>query len=390
MHHRRRRHTVRVPSASNVRRIAAVFDTAAGMKWFRAPGRVNLMGDHTDYNEGFVLPFAIDRECVVAARPRADGVVRVRSLDVEQGADVVQVAADGSDAPSVVEPAWGRYVAGVVTALAERGRPAVGLEGVLASSVPRGSGLSSSAALEVGVALALTHVAGFGLRGTELALTCQRGEHLGTGVRSGVMDQLSSIAGLRGSALFIDCRSLATQPVRLPPDVGILVVHSGIPRTLAASAYAERRAGCEALAAELGVPALRDATLHQVRHSPLGRHVVTENGRVHETVRALADVDLRRVGRLFAASHASLRDDYAVSTPELDVLVAALVAAGAFGARLTGAGFGGSVVAVTRAHEIDAVAEAATTRYAAETGREPRPFACGAVDGAGVFSPTLN
>jgi galactokinase len=197
------------------------------------------------------------------------------------------------------------------------------------------------------------------------------------------MDQLVVLEGREGCALLIDCRSLATRPVRLPEELGLLVVHSGQERTLAASAYEDRRRACEALASKLGIPALRDATLAQVADEPLGRHVVTENARVLDAVLALECGDLEQLGRLMLASHESLRDDYRVSTPELDSLVEALVDAGALGARLTGAGFGGAVVAACDVSEATAVGDAATTRYRAETGLEPQAFTCRAVDGAG-------
>jgi galactokinase len=197
------------------------------------------------------------------------------------------------------------------------------------------------------------------------------------------MDQLASVAGRRGHALLIDCRSLAVEPVPLPDELAILAVHSGVSRRLAGSAYAERRAACEAVAARLGIPALRDATPEQVADDPRARHVVSENARVLEAAAALAAGDLDELGRLLAESHASLRDDYEVSTPELDALVAVLEDAGALGARLTGAGFGGCVVAAIRAGELDRVTAEACAAYRDATGLEPTPYPCRAVDGAG-------
>jgi galactokinase len=352
--------------------------------WFRAPGRVNLMGDHTDYNEGFVLPVAIDLECVIGVRARVDRRVVVRSLDVSADEAVVNVAADGTDEPAAVDPAWGRYVAGVVRSLAEAGRAAAGLDAVLFSTVPLGSGLSSSAALEVACALALGHVASFQLPPAELALACQHAEHIATGVPSGIMDQLVCLAGQPGAALLLDCRSLEHETVQLPSSLSVLAVHSGLPRTLGDSAYAERRAACEAAAARLGLRALRDATPEQVADDPFARHVVNENARVLETAAAIRTGDLDRVAALYAASHASLRDDFRVSTPELDMLVSILVGEGALGARLTGAGFGGCVVAVVRREDAPAISERATRRYRAETGREPQAFLCRAAAGAGI------
>jgi galactokinase len=368
------------------RRVPAITDRlggTTGLRWFRAPGRVNLIGDHTDYHDGFVLPLAVDRDCVIAARLRDDGRVRVRSVEL---AGEVDVAADGSDEPAAVEPAWGRYVAGVVRALAGAGRAPVALEAALSSTVPVGSGLSSSAALEVATALALTEAAGFALPAPELARACQRGEHLATGVPSGVMDQLVALLGRAGHALLIDCRTLSAEPIALPDALAVLVVDSGLPRTLADSAYAERRADGERVAARLGVPALRDAPLDVVRNEPRARHVVTENQRVLEFADALRAGDDARLGSLLLASHASLRDDYEVSTPQLDLAVDLLVEHGAIGARLTGAGFGGCVVGLVRGGDVAAVASRTVADYRAETGLDAEAFEVRAVDGAGPLT----
>src|SRR5215210_3085734 len=342
--------------------------------FWRAPGRVNLMGDHTDYNEGFVLPIAIQLECRVDAEP-SDSV----SLESVDEGGSVELAADGSVEPRGVKPDWGRYVAGVLAALAARGRRPAGLRGVITSTVPVGSGLSSSAALEVSLGSALCDVAGLSLEPLELALACQEAEHRATGVPSGVMDQLASVFGRNGHALLIDCRSLEVVPVRIPSAAALVVVHSGQPRTLEGSAYAERRAECERIAGELGLRSLRDATEDQVADLPLARHVVRENVRVEATARALENGEVAEVGRLFDESHASLRDDYRVSTPELDTLVGQLRAAGALGARLTGAGFGGAVVAVCQGDEADRIVDAVRGRY-------PQAWVVEAVDGAGRVS----
>jgi galactokinase len=347
---------------------------------------VNLMGDHTDYNDGFVLPMAIDREAVVRARATADGRVRIWSEDHEGEIDV---AADGSDDPRSVRPEWGRLVAGVVRAAAERGRAPVGIEAQISSSVPEGSGLSSSAAVEVACALALTDAAGVDLEHRELARLCQAAEQAATGVPSGIMDQLSSLCGVDGAALLIDCRSLEVEPVPLPPRLAVVAVHSGIARRLEDTAYAERRAACEDAARRLGVAALRDATFEQVRGDPIARHVVTENARVHETAEALRIGDVERAGRLFRESHASLRDDFRVSTDELDLLVAELERAGAYGARLTGAGFGGSVVAICAAERAKKVT-AATQPYQRRTGRTATAIRCRAVAGAQLPSSSAS
>jgi galactokinase len=280
-----------------------------------------------------------------------------------------------------VRPEWGRLIAGVVRATSERGREPVGIAGRISSSVPEESGLSSSAAVEVACALALADAAGLELERAEVARLCQAAEQAATGVPAGVMDQLTSLFGVDGAALLVDCRSLEVEPVPLPAGLAVVAVVSGIARRLEDTPYAERRAACEEAARRLGVAALRDATFDQVREDPLARHVVRENARVHQTADALREGDLERVGRLFGESHASLRDDFRVSTYELDVLVDELERAGAYGARLTGAGFGGSVVAICAEERVDDMASA-TEAYARRTGRAATAIRCRAVAGA--------
>lgn len=304
----------------------------------RAPGRVNLIGDHTDYAGGLVLPMAIEWGTTVEVERGGDRVVLGSSVEPEPAV----IGLDVAD-PASVDPAWARYVAGVVAVL----RPPAGATGSVESSLPVGAGLSSSAALEVAVALAL------GFEGTplELALACQQAEHRASGVPSGVMDQLASAAGVAGHALLIDCTSLEVTPVSVPDTVEVVVVDSGARRTLAGSAYAERRSDCEAAARLIGP--LREATLADVAALDddvvrrRARHVVSENQRVARFAELLGSGDLTEAGELMAASHASLRDDMEVSTPALDHLVAELAAtSGVYGARLTGGGFGGCVVAL--------------------------------------------
>jgi galactokinase len=308
---------------------------------------VNLIGDHTDYTGGLVLPMAIDRATTVELE-RGGDVLELRSSTESVPARVPLDVAD----PAAVTPAWGRYAAGVVAEL----RPAAGGRGTVATTLPVGAGLSSSAALEVAIALAL----GFTGPPVALARTCQRAEQRASGVPTGVMDQLASAAGVAGSALLIDCASLAITPIAIPRDVSVVVAHSGQPRTLAGSPYADRRAACHA--AEQRIGPLRHASLEAVEGlaDPVlrrrARHVVTENARVEAAAAALARGDPVTAGRLMVESHASLRDDFEVSTPALDALVARLVATpGVFGARLTGAGFGGCAVGLVAAgSEVDA------------------------------------
>jgi galactokinase len=340
-----------------------------------APGRVNLIGDHTDYQGGLCLPMAIDRQVRVQFDARTDGRAVVGSADVD---GVVDLPADGSADPGRVEPLWGRTVAAVLQVLARRGRAPVGLDAQVTSTVPVGSGLSSSAAFEVAIALACAQVADFEISGRDLALAAQEAEHLASGVPCGVMDQMASVFGRAGHALLLDCRSLDIEPIRLPNDGVITVVHSGLPRRLEESAYAQRRAACEAAAARLGLDTLRGATAERVADDPIARHVVSENARVLAFVDALRANDLPAAGHQMLASHASLRDDFRVSTPELDLLVELAMAHSAYGARLTGAGFGGCIVVLGARPLPDAVAE----RYRSVTGLTAVQFPVHACDGA--------
>jgi galactokinase len=341
------------------------------------PGRVNLMGDHTDYNDGFALPMAVDRRCTVRITPNGEHLVRAVS---EQLAGTVHVPLDKPVDPRAIEPAWGRFVAGAVAAVQAQGAPVRGCELHVASTVPAGSGLSSSSAFAVALVLALTPDADAGaVAQARLALDA---EVRATGVPGGLMDQLVALLGRAGHALLIDFRSDATVAVPIAPNVAVLVAHCGRPRTLADTAYARRRAECEAVAAELGLVSLRDASAAQVADRPRARHVVAENARVQATADALREGDLHTLGHQFAESHASLRDDYEVSTPELDALTDAFVAAGAAGARLTGAGFGGCVVAVAGAERARSVLAGTAERYRDATGITTEPFAVRAVDGA--------
>ncbi len=304
-----------------------------------APGRVNLIGDHTDYTGGLALPMAIDLGTTIEGVVQADRVM-LRSVDQAEPADL----ALSIDDPAVLEPSWARYVGGVVHEL----RPPFGVSGTVRTTVPIGSGLSSSASLELAVALAL------GFEGAPLALAelTQRAEQVASGVPCGIMDQLASAAGVEGHALLMNFTTMHVEPVPVPADATIVVIHSGQERALAGTAYGERRAACETAAAHIGP--LLDATAESVAaiEDPMirrrARHVVTENQRVRDFVAAFRAGDLATAGRIMAASHASLRDDFEVSTGPLDALVTRLLGTpGVHGARLTGAGFGGCVVALT-------------------------------------------
>lgn len=305
-----------------------------------APGRVNLIGDHTDYTGGLALPMAIDLGTTVSGH-RGGNTIRLHSVLADEPATVPLTVAD----PAETEPAWARYVAGIVAELG----PREGFDGEVFTTLPVGSGLSSSAALEVAVALALGASTDDPVA---LAQLCQRAERRAAGVPCGIMDPLASAAGVEGHALLLDCRSLTVEPVPVPDEVDVIVLDSGEERALVGSAYAQRRAECEA--AEHLIGPLRDADLEAVAAIPdellrrRARHVVTENQRVVDTVDALRRGDYVAAGAHLRASHESLRDDFEVSTPVLDNLVGALhETPGVFGARLTGAGFGGCVVALT-------------------------------------------
>ena len=363
-------------------RARAAFAATDDVLVHAAPGRVNLMGDHTDYNQGYCLPMAIDRWCVVACTASGSpGAIRARSHEL---AGPVVVAASGRDDPRLVEPSWGRFVAGAVRVISGRGGSLPGAELGIASSVPAGSGLSSSSALAVALTLALADLVGLPLEPLDVAHLALAAEVEATGVPGGLMDQLAALFGRAGHALLIDCRTNSIQPVPIARDVAVVVVHCGLPRTLADSAYATRRAECETVARRLGIDSLRDAPLEHVADDPRARHVVTENARVLETAAALESGDLAALGPLLSGSHASLRDDYEVSTPELDLLVRTLEESGAAGARLTGAGFGGCVVALAHRSDADDVLARSITRYRAETGLVATGFLATAVDGAGT------
>lgn len=358
----------------------------------RAPGRVNLIGEHTDYNDGFVLPMAIDRDIWMAFRPREDRTVRLWSLDFGQ-ASVFALDAFANDAS---EP-WSNYVRGVAWALGEKGIALRGLDAVIQGTVPIGAGLSSSAALEVAAGLALLASAGETLPPEELALACQRAENAFVGNRCGIMDQFVAVLGRAGHALFLDCRTLEYRHVPLPADFRIVVANSMVKRALVDSAYNERRSQCEEAARMLGVRALRDAdeaalASARSRLSDVvyrrARHVITENARVVQAVAAMRRGEAETFGALMDASHASLRDDYEVSCRELDALVEiARRQVGCLGARLTGAGFGGCTVNLVRVDAVDAFVTALRRGYREQTGLDAEIYVCAAADGAGVFAP---
>jgi galactokinase len=333
-----------------------------------APGRVNLIGEHTDYSGGLVLPAAIQLRVAVEVLSPADEI----SLSSERFGRADAFAADGGGAATA---GWIRYAQAVAAELAALGRPPVGLVGRVDSDLPSGAGLSSSAALEVAVALALCAVAEFELEPLELALACQRAELRAVGVPCGILDQAASLLGRPGAALLLDCSTLEYRTVRVPEHAALVVVASGVERSLESTAYALRRSELERALQLVGAErstAVGLADLDGLDPVPERRlrHVVTENERVRRFAAALEADDVVTAGQLLGASHASLRDDYEVSIPELDLLVELAESAGAYGARLLGGGFGGSVLVLADAGRADKIGGAVAREYHSRTGRE--------------------
>lgn len=355
----------------------------------RAPGRVNVIGEHTDYNDGFVLPMAIERAVWIAVRPRDDGLVALRSIDFRQTAII--------DLKSVVhaKAGWAEYVRGVAWSLAKANlAPTVGWDGVVAGNVPRGAGLSSSAALELAAARAFAATSDLAWEPATMARVAQHAENEWVGVKCGIMDQMISAAGRDGHCLLIDCRTLDARPVPLPAGTSVMILDTGTRRGLVDSAYNERRAQCEAAAAFFGVRALRDIDVETFERrarelSPdmrkRARHVVTENARTLRAADALERGDAPEVGWLMDESHRSLRDDFEVSRTELDTIVTiARSNAGCHGARMTGAGFGGCAVALVEADAAADIARDVALRYTAAHGLTPAIYVTNAVQGASV------
>lgn len=368
-----------MPDPSRTDRLVALADAldapVGSLAAVRAPGRVNLIGEHVDYNDGLVLPMAIDRDTIVAWRSRSDGRTTARSLELPGRVDT---AADGER----TGPTWGAFVPAAARAAVELGAAPVALDLAVTSTVPPGGGLSSSAALSVALVLAHCTAGGLDPDRRTLALAAREVEVAATGVPVGTMDQLASALGVADHALRIDCRDLTVDAVAIPDELAILVVHSGIERTLAGSEYAQRRSACEEAARSLGLASLRDASPEQVAGDPFARHVVAEIARVDAFVAALRTGDPGALGRILLDGHASLRDDFGVSLPAIDLLVDELVAAGAYGARITGAGFGGCVVAIAPRDGVAGIADRAAARYAVATGHTPRSFVVRAASGA--------
>jgi len=358
----------------------------------RAPGRVNLIGEHTDYNGGFVLPFAIDMDVRLALVPTVAPRVRITRLDNGAAATI------GLDPFPSKGDAWHDYIAGTAWALAEHDQPISGFDGVLHSTLPIGSGLSSSAALEVVTAWALSAPEGPAIAPLEVARIAQYAENNHVGVRCGLMDQFASACGVEGSALLFDCRSTEWRPVPLPDELSLVVIHSGVSHGHADNEYNDRRAACERVVAAIAaedpsVTLLRDIDLDRLqsyrdRLDPVDHrrayHVLTENQRVLDAVDALAADDHVALGELMAGSQASMRDDYAITCPEIDTLVELSVGVpGVVGSRMTGGGFGGCTISLVQHEAVDGLRQTVEREYPARTGCTPRIWSVEACVGAG-------
>ncbi|MBN1889636.1 MAG: galactokinase [Thermoflexales bacterium] len=378
-----------------IQRLTSAFSRRIGARpalVARAPGRVNLIGEHTDYNSGFVLPMAIDRDVCIAARARRDRTVRLLSLDFDQQ-DQFQLDAIQRVGQAVT---WGDYVRGVAKVLQEAGYGLRGADMAISGNVPAASGLSSSAAIELATTSAFRALNELELDPVQAARLAQRAENTFVGVQCGIMDQFIASLGKANHALLIDCRSLEFRPVPLPVGVSVVIAHTGVRRGLSSSEYNTRRSQCEAGAWQLGVDTLRDVSIEtfEARKGELPpdvaarcQHVVYENARVLQSVEALERGDLESFGQLMIESHASLRDLYEVSCAELDAMVEiACQVPGCIGARLTGAGFGGCAVAMARDEAVVDLVATIQRDYPARNGKTPEVYLCQAADGAGILS----
>lgn len=357
----------------------------------QAPGRVNLIGEHTDYNDGFVLPCAIDYQTVISCAARDDRTVRVIAADYDNQIDEFSL-----DAPILSHDAqqWSNYVRGVVKHLQQRDRSFGGADLVVSGNVPQGAGLSSSASLEVAVGTVFQQLYHLPLDGAQIALNGQEAENQFVGCNCGIMDQLISALGKKDHALLIDCRSLGTKAVPMPEGVAVVIINSNFKRTLVGSEYNTRREQCETGARFFTQKALRDVKIEQFNAvaneldpvvAKRVRHVLTENARTVEAADALARGDLKRMGVLMAESHASMRDDFEITVPQIDTLVEIVKAAigDEGGVRMTGGGFGGCIVALMPEALVPAVKEAVANQYEAKTGIKETFYVCKASEGAG-------
>jgi galactokinase len=358
----------------------------------QAPGRVNLIGEHTDYNDGFVLPCAINYQTVVAASKRDDQRVRVVSVDYGNDVDEFDLTQDITFQPDRM---WANYIRGVVKCLLARGYQFRGADICVSGNVPQGAGLSSSAALEVVIGQTFKTLFNLDISQAEIALNGQQAENEFVGCNCGIMDQMISAQGRKNHAMLLDCRSLETQAVSMPEDMAVVIINSNKKRGLVDSEYNTRRQQCEQAARVFGVKALRDVTIEQFEQrvdelddvvAKRARHVITENDRTVEAANALRANDMKRMGQLMAESHASMRDDFEITVKEVDALVDIVkqVIGEQGGVRMTGGGFGGCIVALVPPELVDDVKAAVEAKYQLETGLKASIYVCQAKDGAGA------
>ncbi|MFM2589018.1 galactokinase [Vibrio sp. TBV020] len=358
----------------------------------QAPGRVNLIGEHTDYNDGFVLPCAINYQTMVAAAKRDDNIVRVVSVDYGNETDEFDIT---QEITFQQDKMWSNYIRGVVKCLIGRGYEFKGADISVSGNVPQGAGLSSSAALEVVIGQTFKVLYNLDISQAEIALNGQQAENEFVGCNCGIMDQMISAEGQENHAMLLDCRSLETTAVSMPEDMAVVIINSNKKRGLVDSEYNTRREQCEEAARIFGVKALRDVTIEQFNTkvneldelvAKRARHVITENDRTLEAAEALRNHDMKRMGELMAESHASMRDDFEITVSEIDTLVEIVKEeiGEQGGVRMTGGGFGGCIVSVMPPALVDQVKAAIESKYQAATGLKESIYVCQAKDGAGL------
>ncbi|PMH25979.1 galactokinase [Vibrio lentus] len=379
-----------------IQNVKASFEQVLGYRAthiVQAPGRVNLIGEHTDYNDGFVLPCAINYQTVVAAAKRDDNIVRVVSVDYDNAVDEFDLT---QEITFQQDKMWANYIRGVVKCLMGRGFEFKGADISVTGNVPQGAGLSSSAALEVVIGQTFKVLYNLEISQAEVALNGQQAENEFVGCNCGIMDQMISAEGRANHAMLLDCRSLETQAVSMPEDMAVVIINSNKKRGLVDSEYNTRREQCEEAARIFGVPALRDVTIEQFNAkvteldemvAKRARHVITENDRTVEAAQALRTHDMKRMGELMAESHASMRDDFEITVKEVDTLVDMVkdVIGDQGGVRMTGGGFGGCIVALVPPALVDEIKTTVEQKYQAATGLKESIYVCQAKDGASLI-----
>ncbi|WP_158136372.1 galactokinase [Vibrio navarrensis] len=380
-----------------IHKVKSAFQTVLGYTpthLIQAPGRVNLIGEHTDYNDGFVLPCAINYQTVVAAAKRGDNLVRVVSVDYGNALDEFDITQEILFQPDKM---WANYIRGVVKCLLARGYQFGGADISVSGDVPQGAGLSSSAALEVVIGQTFKELYDLAISQAEIALNGQQAENEFVGCNCGIMDQMISAQGKDNHAMLLDCRSLETEAVPMPEEMAVMIINSNKKRGLVDSEYNTRRLQCEEAARSFGVKALRDVTMAQFKAkvaqldetvAKRARHVISENERTVEAAQALRAQDMKRLGELMAQSHASMRDDFEITVTEIDTLVEIVkgVIGEQGGVRMTGGGFGGCVVALVPPALVEPVKAAVEEKYPQATGLNSSIYVCQAKAGAGLMA----